>query len=480
VNAWQALAVCQMAQGQAAQAMATVDQAHAALPNDPSLAALKSHSQLLIDAGQDDNLHAVAMSVLANPLNSDVALQLIKIVQDNHRANTMESLASALTQLIQKNPDNQPAQLQLVQCYLDMGRYQAAQAAAQRAMAVFPNDPKPAQAAMLVCQTLGDWTNMESAAQNWKARAPQAAEGADGGAANAETHMHNYQAALSRLQPYLPAMKSDPGRHADLLATYATASVGAGDVATASDLLWPFAQSSQLGRQDWMRLAANQLDAATASDWLNRVATVIPADSIIEQSELAEAYDKLGRRMNDPALISNAADRFTQLAADPKADAMVILAAGGEMERSGKLPEAEALYRKTIALDPNSWVARNNLAMVIINRGGDLKEAVQLAQSAVAAQPHKADVYDTLGEAQSKSGDPKSAADSMRVAILLEPDSLQWRVSLARYLLNANNLIEATQALNEIDAHFPDVRAQSADLQQELADIRKLVQNKGT
>jgi tetratricopeptide (TPR) repeat protein/Zn-dependent protease with chaperone function len=68
------------------------------------------------------------------------------------------------------------------------------------------------------------------------------------------------------------------------------------------------------------------------------------------------------------------------------------------LDASGKIPEAEREYRAALELDPNNAVAMNNLAYLLSDtRGGDLDEALKLAQHAHDLMPNLNEISDTLG-----------------------------------------------------------------------------------
>lgn len=59
--------------------------------------------------------------------------------------------------------------------------------------------------------------------------------------------------------------------------------------------------------------------------------------------------------------------------------------------------DAETLYRHTIAGNPDCWLARNNMADILIARK-DYEEAEQQLEQAIAVYPHLAEMYLNLGK----------------------------------------------------------------------------------
>ena len=166
---------------------------------------------------------------------------------------------------------------------------------------------------------------------------------------------------------------------------------------------------------------------------------------------LAEAYDQLGTSLADAKLTNLAAEMYAELVADPNAPAAVLAAAASRAERQGNAPAAEPLYRRAIALDRTLWVAQNNLAMLIVKRGGDVNEAVALARTAANLQPRQPAVLDTLAQVQGKAGDFKSAALSEGNAVKVDPDNVKWKIRFAQYLLDGGNVPEAQRAVQAIE-----------------------------
>ncbi len=143
------------------------------------------------------------------------------------------------------------------------------------------------------------------------------------------------------------------------------------------------------------------------------------------------------------------------------------------------MANAEKYYRRTLALNPANWIANNNLAMLILNRNGDPKEALALAQAASKSQPRLANPYDTLAQAQSRAGEPKSAVVTIKTALQLEPDNLAFHVRFAQYCLDAGDQAGAISKIREIDQITKNGTAMSPDLQSQLEALRKRTRQTG-
>jgi Tfp pilus assembly protein PilF len=184
----------------------------------------------------------------------------------------------------------------------------------------------------------------------------------------------------------------------------------------------------------------------------------IPSESVDEHVLLASARVQLARRPGTDhaarraAMAAlDAAAAKAQAAPGAKADQWAALGALREMieDPAG----AEPQYRTALRLDPNHTIGQNNLAMLILRRGGDLSEARDLATGAAsnADHPAAAEILDTLAQVETKLGHHDAAADALRRAALLQPNNLATRVGLVEALLDAGKPAEARGSLMELE-----------------------------
>jgi Flp pilus assembly protein TadD len=83
--------------------------------------------------------------------------------------------------------------------------------------------------------------------------------------------------------------------------------------------------------------------------------------------------------------------------------------------------DAESLYRATIAGNPASWMAQNNLAGVLIARGA-IDEAAGHVEKALALRPGYAEARNNLGLVLASRGRVDEAIAQYRKALELQPD----------------------------------------------------------
>jgi tetratricopeptide (TPR) repeat protein len=482
--AWRVLIAAEMAQGMPDAARAAVEAARRALPSDKGLAYLDDQFELLREAAADAGLLPVVLSVVRDPLNSDAAMGLVRIVVDGRRSNDADRLASRLRQLADEHRDFLPARLQLIQCYRSSGRPADALTAAKQAMGALEANPASAKVVVQVAAEQERWQDVLTAAQAWKQRAPAESLPADVAAARAQVGLGQAEAALERLKPHLPAAAADPDQNADLVTVRAMALAACGRGGEAAELLWPLAGASPQWRARWVQVALVTPDVALAEQWLDRVATIVPPGATDERVTVAEGYDRVARRGNGPAeprLVSKSSEAFKAVVSEQNAPPGAVLAAAVQAERAGDIAAAEQYYRRVVRAEPKAFVAHNNLAMLLAARGGNaFDEAVASADAAVKLQPRQAAVYDTLAFVQAKAGNARAAAATMKTAADLEPTNAKWRVRLAQYLFDSGEPSEAAKVIDTIDSRRLDLRQLPPAVQQQLGVLRKLLRERTT
>ena len=90
--------------------------------------------------------------------------------------------------------------------------------------------------------------------------------------------------------------------------------------------------------------------------------------------------------------------------------------------QSGTYRDSETLYRETLARNPASWLAHNNLGSILFLTPGRLPEAVQEFEAAVRAKPDLAEGHDNLGNALAQTpGRLPEAITEYREALRINP-----------------------------------------------------------
>ncbi|MGD0199485.1 MAG: tetratricopeptide repeat protein [Bryobacteraceae bacterium] len=116
---------------------------------------------------------------------------------------------------------------------------------------------------------------------------------------------------------------------------------------------------------------------------------------------------------------------------DPAAYLQIALMMEATHDRAG----ARAIYEQILKLQPDHPIALNNLAYIIAETGGDLDQALSLAQRARQKQPDDPDIADTLGWIYIKKNLSDNAVDIFRnlVAKLPQVSTYHYHLAMAFY-----------------------------------------------
>lgn len=140
----------------------------------------------------------------------------------------------------------------------------------------------------------------------------------------------------------------------------------------------------------------------------------------------------------------------------------------------GELEKSRVILEEAVGAAPQLPEARNDLAYVLAETGGDLDRALDLARQAKSALPDNAAVADTLGQVYRRRGLLEPAVSEFRSAIELAADDgdeglrADLHVHLARTLHELGRSQEALAALDSALEIQPE-HEEALELRQEVA-----------
>ena len=143
-------------------------------------------------------------------------------------------------------------------------------------------------------------------------------------------------------------------------------------------------------------------------------------------------------------------------------------------QQCGIYADVETLWRTTLARNPNSILANNNLGVILV-RKGQLDEAIALFQKALQDHPDDPETRNNLAVALAKAhgdyantlvqmGRDDEAMVEFRAALEIFPYFADARHSLAIILLNKGQVDEAIAQFQTIREQYPDDPMASFDL----------------
>ncbi|HEY2923902.1 MAG TPA: DUF1028 domain-containing protein [Candidatus Eisenbacteria bacterium] len=106
---------------------------------------------------------------------------------------------------------------------------------------------------------------------------------------------------------------------------------------------------------------------------------------------------------------------------------------GDSISAESEYAHAEAGFRAAVARKPMDPDALNELAWFLATHDRDLEEAVRLAKTAVSARPRDPNLYDTLAEAEYRSGSLTRAIEAMDRAVKLSGGGARYVDRLGRW-----------------------------------------------
>jgi tetratricopeptide (TPR) repeat protein len=318
----------------------------------------------------------------------------------------------------------------------NLGRFEEAAELASAAMYRFPSSEESARLAAEASMQAGWWEQARVGAQQWRQRsaAPQARMAVV--ESRAVQELGRWDEALRIIQPYAPVEGEPVGQASpDVIEQYARALAASGRVDRARQLLEPLLGGDASWRRLWLALAVEAVDhPGTAAGWMDRLAEATPAEDDGAWLAIGQGWLLMARRFEDPAYAQRALQLMQQrvAAGDAGLDTRLMLAMSAEV--AGRLDLAERSYREVMAQRPSDLAARNNLAMLLVNRGGDgaLAEALSLAEAVVAQSPEEPNYLDTLASVQSAMGDRDAAIRTLERAVRLDPSNRTWAEHLRR------------------------------------------------
>jgi tetratricopeptide (TPR) repeat protein len=147
------------------------------------------------------------------------------------------------------------------------------------------------------------------------------------------------------------------------------------------------------------------------------------------------------------------------------------LLAGSIYEHNREWDKAKQSYQRALEIEPDNWVASNNLASVMLEQGGNVDVALNMAQTARRQHPDNPNCADTLGWAYYHKGVYSSAINLFKEAIKREPDNADYNYHLGLAYARNGQAALAKQQLDRLLKIKPDY-SDAAKLRQALAETK--------
>jgi tetratricopeptide (TPR) repeat protein len=190
----------------------------------------------------------------------------------------------------------------------------------------------------------------------------------------------------------------------------------------------------------------------------------------------SDALVKLGKVQVAEGEADQALATYKQSIKDNPREISFYILAGEIYDSESKWDDAKAMYQQALSLEPNHPLASNNLAYVILQQGGNIDIALNMAQTARRGMPDSPNAADTLGWAYFQKGVYHSAIDLFQEALRLnekrgsaDDANVHYHLGLAYQKTNQPTL--ARQQLERVLKINPNY-ANAADVRKALSELR--------
>jgi tetratricopeptide (TPR) repeat protein len=147
--------------------------------------------------------------------------------------------------------------------------------------------------------------------------------------------------------------------------------------------------------------------------------------------------------------LDEAKTQFETMADNPAAAVAGSTMVGIILQLQGKPEEARAVYERLLQTNPAAAIAANNLAMLLVESGGNLDVALNHAQTARNVLPTDADINDTLGLVYYRKGLSSLAVSAFEVSTGAQPANPEFWLHLGQAHAAAGDKEKARAALQQ-------------------------------
>jgi len=139
----------------------------------------------------------------------------------------------------------------------------------------------------------------------------------------------------------------------------------------------------------------------------------------------------------------------------PDCSATLDFTLGGVEFQQDRLDDALACYERAVAKFPSFRRAWRNMGLIRV-RNGDYDEGIKAFTRMIELGGGDAYSYGLLGFAYSAKEDYQPAEASYRNALLLQPDSQEWRLGLTQCVFKQDKFEDAASLLASLLERYPD------------------------
>src|SRR5262245_8765305 len=117
-------------------------------------------------------------------------------------------------------------------------------------------------------------------------------------------------------------------------------------------------------------------------------------------------------------------------------------------QQSRTYRDPQTLYATTLNKNPECWMCRNNLGILLDNMGQPYA-AIEQFESVLSIKPDDAFTHNNLGKVRFQAGQVSAAVDHLEQAVRLKPNNALFHTNLGSVLIEAGRLAEAVDHLQQ-------------------------------
>jgi tetratricopeptide (TPR) repeat protein len=163
----------------------------------------------------------------------------------------------------------------------------------------------------------------------------------------------------------------------------------------------------------------------------------------------ADLWVRLGQSYRLKGDLNAALEAFKRASQAAPGDTNALLQIGLLMENTGKRDQAKPIYEQILKLEPDHFVALNNLAYIKAEEGTDLDQALAMAQRALQKYPSAHEISDTLGWIYIKKNLSEDAVRVLSELVKNAPTNPTFRFHYAMALNQKGDKPRARKELEE-------------------------------
>jgi putative PEP-CTERM system TPR-repeat lipoprotein len=456
-GARQLLARAQAVSGNRAAANQLVEQMLAANKDDLDAQVLRG--QLLFDEGKrDDALAAMKATVASHPASAEAHFLLGGLYAGRGDASAAEA---EFREVLRINPRVTAAQVQLSRLQLSVGNASASLRTAEEAART---DPSNLDARLTLVRSLlasREVARVERELADLSTRYPQISD------VQAQVgHLAVLKNDLAGGRKAFERALSLNNNSIEALTGLITLDVRAKNVTSARTRIQ--SRLAQGETPELLMLAArtyaSTADINEAERYLRRAIEADPT--------MLPAYAMLGQLYLSQKKLDQALTEFESLAKRQARPVAALTMSGIILQQQGKTEQARKRFEDVLVIDPHAAIAANNLAWLQVESGGNLDDALRLAETAASGLPDVPEVSDTLGWIYYKKNQPSPAIRQFEKSVAQTPNNASFHYHLGLAHLQAGDAVKGRAALQRALVAGPD--AQTA------ADIKRLLEKSGS